>query len=257
MQPTLIEPENSHRQYFTIVPHLVWALTEDPYQFTLWCVIAMIAGEDGTCILSTRQLAEATMMSVGQCHKAREALLRLRLLHGELRRDPGYPTAVWHLRIPDLWAPNLSWRRQNPSLLERIRWKREQRATRARRRAQTRSPDEHAHTRSPDEQHRSPCEPKKIQQEEHVLDHGHDLSYAWSTILLELQLQMTRPMFDTWIRPLRPLQLTNTEAVILCPSPFILDWCDKRMRPAIERVIHTVTQTNCAVRFVVTQEATR
>jgi DNA-directed RNA polymerase subunit RPC12/RpoP len=154
------------RQYFLITPHIVWARVENVYQWSLWNVVAMIAGESGECFISTPDLATAAMMSVGKVSEERKALIRLGLLDGEFRRDTGYPQPVWHLRIPDLWAANVEWRLANPSLLDRIEDKRRMQEGEG-------SPDEASKEGSPGEKGVSPGEkgttpgePKKNQKEE-------------------------------------------------------------------------------------------
>jgi hypothetical protein len=80
----------------------------------------MIAGEDGECFLGTPELAALAMMSIGKTVECRKRLIELGLLEGEITRDNGYPQAVWHIRVPDLWATNLKWREANHSLLDRV-----------------------------------------------------------------------------------------------------------------------------------------
>ncbi len=122
-----LDDQSSDRSYFVITPQLVWALCQDPYEYTLWGVIKMIAGEQGECMLSTPDLAAAAMMSSGKVSSCRQRLLDVGLLTGQMRRDPGYPQPVWHLTIPDLWAANVQWREANQDLLARIEGKRQQR----------------------------------------------------------------------------------------------------------------------------------
>lgn len=99
-------PAKSKRRFFVMTPQLVWALSRDPYDFMLWSVVKMAAWDTGECILSTRDLATLSMMSVGKVQDCRAYLLRMGLLEGEFRRDPGYPQPVYHLRVPDLWQRN-------------------------------------------------------------------------------------------------------------------------------------------------------
>lgn len=114
--------------YFAITPRLVWALSRNPYDETLWRVVKDIAGDSGECYVGTEDLATLCMMSVGQVYDSRQHLLSVGLLAGEVRRDPGYQQPVWHLRIPDLWAKNTEWCLAHLSLKDRIAWKREQQA---------------------------------------------------------------------------------------------------------------------------------
>ena len=50
-----------NRTYLVMTPQLVWATCENAHQFALWSVIKMVAGEDGTCTLGTRDLAALAM----------------------------------------------------------------------------------------------------------------------------------------------------------------------------------------------------
>jgi len=87
----------------------------------------MVAGDDGICWVSTENLAHLAMMSMGQVSKSRKHLLELRLLVGEKR--PAAKNSlhdVWHLRIPDIWARNITWRTARHPLGERIEFKKKQ-----------------------------------------------------------------------------------------------------------------------------------
>ena len=244
---TQVQKQNPDHRYFVITPHLVWALCENPYQLTLWCVIKMIAGEEGECMLSTEDLAALAMISAGTCSQARQALLRLGLLQGELRRDPGYPQPVLHLRVPDLWAANVAWREANHSLRGRIALKQAQRRTGRNKPLPGReaepspgetepspgeggvSPREGSSSREPSpgeggvspgeggpppgEGGPSPGETKKNQQEEPNQEpkgeQGPSLEHIWRLALPELELQMTRGTFVQWIRPLEAGHMTR------------------------------------------------
>lgn len=118
-----IKDDSADREYFVIVPRLVWALSRSPYDYTLWCIIKDIAGEAGECILSTQQLAALAMMSVGKVKECREHLLSVGLLKGGIQKDPDSPQPVYHLRIPDIWEPNIRFSRAYPKIAQRIQYK--------------------------------------------------------------------------------------------------------------------------------------
>jgi hypothetical protein len=99
--------QDDDHTYFIMTPHLVWALSRDPYDFTLWNVVKMVAWDKGQCLLSTRDLATLAMMSMGKVKDCRDYLLSTGLLEGEVRRDHDYPQPVYHLRVPNLWPRNL------------------------------------------------------------------------------------------------------------------------------------------------------
>jgi hypothetical protein len=246
-----------------MTPQLVWAVCENEHQFMLWSVIKMVAGEDGTCILGSRDLAALAMLGMGTMHQARQDLLRLGLLEGEISRDPGHPNAVWHLRVPDLWAANHAWREARPSLYDRIEYKRAQtRGTpvspqkeiepawppRAKRSEgeQARSGPECAcsgpeRACSGPERACSEGETKNIPVFDPIEKQGRSLDTAWKTALAELAMQVPRQAYYTWIRPLRPggwrEGLDGARALLLCPNAYILEWCRERLAPAIQRVL--------------------
>ena len=119
-----IRDESNDKKYFIMTPQLVLALCKDPYEFALWNVVKMIAAEKGECYLSTPDLAEMAMMSTGKASQCRKSLIENGLLLGEVRRDPGYPQPVWHLRVPDLWEENIAWRKEHDSIQSRIEFRR-------------------------------------------------------------------------------------------------------------------------------------
>lgn len=125
-EETKVKDRSNEHLYFTVTPRLVWALCEDPDEYTFWCVVKDIAGEDGECILAREDLAALAMISAGKASLCRESLIRKKLLDGEFRRDPGYPQAVWHLSIPDFWEANTRWARKYPKIADRIGFKKAQ-----------------------------------------------------------------------------------------------------------------------------------
>lgn len=150
-----IKQSNSDRKYFTQVNRIVWAKCRSPFDYTLWATIKMIAGEEGECFLATPDLAALAMMSTGKVSECRKHLIRVGLLKGELRRDPGYPQPVWHLRIPDLWRESIEWAEKHRTLGDRIRFK-----------ATQKEPSPHEGGLSRDEGGLSPHETKKNHKEE-------------------------------------------------------------------------------------------
>lgn len=122
----LIQHDSTDHRYFMVIQQVVWYECSDPFQFTLWSVIKMIAGDSGTCRVSTPRLADLAMMSTGKVSECREQLLAKGLVVGYQDADTG----LWHLSIPDLWERNIAWRQATgDSLTERAALKRQQRET--------------------------------------------------------------------------------------------------------------------------------
>lgn len=120
-----ITDQSNDRKYFTQMPNIVLAKCRNPQDIALWITIKMVAGEQGECFLSTEDLAELATMSVGKAADCRKFLISAGLIVGEIRRDEGYPQPVWHLTIPDLWDENIAWCKQNHSLKDKIRKRKE------------------------------------------------------------------------------------------------------------------------------------
>lgn len=119
----LITDGSNDQKYFINTPQIVLALCRNPYDYTLWNVIKMVAGENGVCKLSTPDLATLGMMSTGKASDSRAYLLQVGLLEGSLYREPNYPQPVWHLHIPDIWLQNITWRQLYNSLKDRVELK--------------------------------------------------------------------------------------------------------------------------------------
>jgi hypothetical protein len=241
-----IRDKSQDREYFLITPQLVWALCSDPYEYTLWSVVKMIAGDDGECMLSTEQLAAMAMMSTGKVSECRKQLIAHGLLHGEVRQDPWYPHPVWHLAIPDLWARNLEWRQAHHSLLGRVTFKRAQRSLHV----VKPSPDEGEREPSPDgectspgEGYPSPGETKKIQKEDPKEEP--EVLAIWSRTLAELRGQFTRTTIDTWIKPIVPLSFDRAAGIIAlrAHNEYAKDWLEHRLEVPIRRTLAGVVGT--------------
>lgn len=68
--------------------------------------------------------------------------------------------------------------------------------------------------------------------EREVGDHG-----AWSQVLGELALQMTRPTFDAWFKDTQLLSQEDGAMVVGVKNPYAKDWIENRMMSLIMRVL--------------------
>lgn len=74
---------------------------------------------------------------------------------------------------------------------------------------------------------------------------------VWSAALGELQLQVSRSTFDTWLRDARLVSCEDGKYIVGVESGFARDWLDARMRTTVERTVAGIVGTASAVSFVV------
>ena len=121
-----VEDQSQDSRYFTVTPRLIWALSRDPYDYIFWSIVKDIAGDNGECFLSTDQLADLTMMSMGKISSCRKYWIAQGVLSGALRRDAGYPQPVYHIKVKNVWKANVDWCETYASIQARIEFKHDQ-----------------------------------------------------------------------------------------------------------------------------------
>ena len=73
---------------------------------------------------------------------------------------------------------------------------------------------------------------------------------VWQNAKADLQLQMARATYDTWLRDARFLAYEDGEFLIAVTSAFALDWLNDRLRPLIKRTLARLMDRSVDVRFV-------
>lgn len=73
----------------------------------------------------------------------------------------------------------------------------------------------------------------------------------WNRALGQLELQVTRPNFDTWLRNTVGLRLEGDTLVIGTPTDFALEWLRSRMQAQIARTVSRLAGTELHVSFEV------
>ncbi len=74
---------------------------------------------------------------------------------------------------------------------------------------------------------------------------------AWKAALGELELQMTRATFNTWLKDARLLSFETDTFVIGVRNDYAKDWLENRLHDTILRTLSAITGQRTAVRFVV------
>lgn len=74
---------------------------------------------------------------------------------------------------------------------------------------------------------------------------------TWETVLGRLQLQVTRPSFETWLKDTKGLAQDNGTFVVGTPSSFAAEMLEQRMYRMISDTVQHVQERPTEVRFVV------
>lgn len=74
---------------------------------------------------------------------------------------------------------------------------------------------------------------------------------AWKATLGELQLQMTKATFNTWLKGARLIAYEDNEYVIGVRNDYAKDWLENRLRDTIVRTLSAICDQPAQVRFVV------
>jgi len=73
----------------------------------------------------------------------------------------------------------------------------------------------------------------------------------WHATLGELQLQMTKATFDTWVRPTYAIRYDNGSMVVGVHSPYAKEWLENRLSTTIHRTLTGILGRSAEVHYVV------
>ncbi len=83
-----------------------------------------------------------------------------------------------------------------------------------------------------------------------------ELVEIWDEVLERLQTQLTRPTFETWIKPARPQTLSGDVLIITTPNPFARNWLQKHYLGTIAEVTAAVLGRSVDIQVLVDNSAT-
>ncbi|HBY97381.1 MAG TPA: chromosomal replication initiator protein DnaA [Chloroflexi bacterium] len=78
-----------------------------------------------------------------------------------------------------------------------------------------------------------------------------DLKRTWDAALGDIQLQMTRATFDTWMKGTELAGLEDGVFVISTPSPYAVEWLANRLHRTIKQTLERHVGRSVALQFVV------
>lgn len=74
---------------------------------------------------------------------------------------------------------------------------------------------------------------------------------AWRAALGELQLQLEKPIFETWLKQTEGVNFDNSRFVVEVPTPFAVAWLERRMYQNIQKTVEKVTGQILDIQFQV------
>jgi chromosomal replication initiator protein len=74
---------------------------------------------------------------------------------------------------------------------------------------------------------------------------------VWDTALGELQLQVSKANYRTWLQNSKGLSYQNNRLILGVPNTFVAEYLDKNLRSLIEKTLIGITQSDVQVNFVV------
>jgi chromosomal replication initiator protein len=79
------------------------------------------------------------------------------------------------------------------------------------------------------------------------------LNGLWDEVLNQLQAQLSRPTFETWIKPTQAQSLDEETLVISTPNPFARNWVQKHYVSTITNVVQAILGQPVMVQVTVVQ----
>jgi hypothetical protein len=80
-----------------------------------------------------------------------------------------------------------------------------------------------------------------------------DLQDAWQTVLGQLQMEMPRASYDTWVRDTKPISYEDGCLTIGTRNAYARDWLESRLASTVSRLLIGIMNRRVDVDFVVSQ----
>lgn len=82
-----------------------------------------------------------------------------------------------------------------------------------------------------------------------------DAEQLWQTAQGELQIQMPRTTYDTWLRNTEAVSLDGNILTIAVNNPFVKDWLENRLIGTVQRTVKGILGDDVELRFVLESQA--
>lgn len=78
-----------------------------------------------------------------------------------------------------------------------------------------------------------------------------DLQQAWSSVLTQLQMDMPRASYETWVLGTEALGLENDVLLVSTRNAYARDWLESRLTSTVQRLLIGILNHSVSVKFVV------
>ncbi|MCG3140916.1 MAG: hypothetical protein HDKAJFGB_02064 [Anaerolineae bacterium] len=82
-----------------------------------------------------------------------------------------------------------------------------------------------------------------------------DLQQAWGSVLTQLQMDMPRASFETWVLGTVALGLENDVLLVSTRNAYARDWLESRLTSTVQRLLVGILNRSVSVKFVVGDES--
>ena len=78
-----------------------------------------------------------------------------------------------------------------------------------------------------------------------------NVEQAWQSVLGQLQMEMPRASFDTWVRDTRPVSYQDGTLVVGVRNAYARDWLENRLASTVSRLLVGIMNASVSVNFIV------
>src|SRR5512138_538217 len=78
-----------------------------------------------------------------------------------------------------------------------------------------------------------------------------NVEQAWQSVLGQLQMEMPRASFDTWVRDTKPVSYQDGTLTIGVNNAYARDWLESRLASTVSRLLVGIMNASVAVNFIV------
>jgi len=82
-----------------------------------------------------------------------------------------------------------------------------------------------------------------------------NVEHAWQSVLGQLQMEMPKASFETWVRDTKPVSFDSGVMTVAVRNAYARDWLDTRLATTVNRILMNATDSDVTVNFVVASSA--